>query len=107
MPFVRGDIYRLPERRNAIGHEQRGVRYAVVLQTDELPLSTLIVAPTSTGARSASFRPEIDMQGTRTKVMLEQSFAADPQRLGEFAGRLSANELAEVETALRLVLGLD
>jgi mRNA-degrading endonuclease toxin of MazEF toxin-antitoxin module len=30
----------------------------------------------------------------------------DPDRLGEFAGRLSAVEIAEVDRALRLVLGL-
>ena len=41
------------------GHEQRGTRFAVVVQSDSLPLSTLLVAPTSTSARAASFRPRI------------------------------------------------
>jgi mRNA-degrading endonuclease toxin of MazEF toxin-antitoxin module len=39
------------------GHEQRENRYAVVVQPDLLPLSTWLVAPTSTSARPASFRP--------------------------------------------------
>ena len=38
---------------------QAGARYAVVVQSDDLPLSTWIIAPTSTGRRQASFRPEI------------------------------------------------
>src|SRR4051794_23553898 len=58
---VRGDVHRLRAPRSARGHEQQGSRYAVVVQSDALPLSTLIVAPTSTSARPASFRPEINL----------------------------------------------
>jgi mRNA-degrading endonuclease toxin of MazEF toxin-antitoxin module len=32
--------------------------------------------------------------------------AVDPQRLGEFAGRLDAREIGAVDEALRLVLAL-
>ncbi len=55
---MRGDLYRLKAARDAIGHEQAGQRYAVVLQSDDLPLSTWVVAPTSTGRRAASFRAQ-------------------------------------------------
>ncbi|MFA4841099.1 MAG: type II toxin-antitoxin system PemK/MazF family toxin, partial [Agrococcus sp.] len=55
-PFVRGDIYRLKAPRDARGHEQTGSRFAVVVQSDDLHLSTWLVAPTSTGRREASFR---------------------------------------------------
>jgi mRNA interferase MazF len=52
-------------------------------------------------------RPRITMNGTTTFVLVEQTRAVNPEtRLGEFAGRLDAGELAEVDTALRLVLGL-
>ena len=37
---VRGDVYRLRAARDAVGHEQQGPRYAVVLQSDDLNLST-------------------------------------------------------------------
>ncbi|HEY0117155.1 MAG TPA: hypothetical protein VGC04_00070 [Cellulomonas sp.] len=40
-------------------------------------------------------------------VLVEQATAVGPGRLGEFAGRLDAAELAAVDDALRLVLGLD
>jgi mRNA interferase MazF len=105
---VRGDLYRLKAPTDAQGHEQTGARYAVVVQSDDLPLSTWIVAPTSTGRREASFRPEIDVNGTKTRVMVEQLAVIDPQkRLSEFAGRLSQAEMAAIDTALRAVLALD
>ena len=105
---MRGDLYRLKASRDARGHEQAGARYAVVLQSDDLPLSTWIVAPTSTGRRAASFRPEIEIDGTKTRVMVEQLTVIDPQtRLGEFAGRLTGSEMQAVSAALLTVLALD
>lgn len=105
---MRGDLYRLRAPKDARGHEQAGARYAVVVQSDDLPLSTWIIAPTSTGRRAASFRPEIDINGTKTRVLVEQLTVIDPQsRLGEFAGRLDDAEMRAVDTALRAVLALD
>jgi mRNA interferase MazF len=103
---VRGDVYRLKAPRDARGHEQRGNRYAVVVQSDLLPLSTWLVAPTSTGARPTSFRPEIDIQGKTTYVLVEQTAAIDPDRLGELVGHLARHELVAVNDALRTVLHL-
>lgn len=80
----------------------------MVLQSDDLPLSTVVIAPTSTGRREASFRPEIEIGGTKTRVLVEQLTVIDPQvRLGEFAGRLGRDELDAVDAALRAVLALD
>jgi mRNA interferase MazF len=104
---VRGDLYRLRTPRNASGHEQKGARYAVVLQADALaPLSTWIVAPTSTSVPYRPFRPEIEMDGTTTRVVLDQLTAVDRDRLGDFAGRVDPQELEQIDIALRGVLGL-
>jgi mRNA interferase MazF len=104
---VRGEIFRLPARRGARGHEQRGARYAVIVQADELQgLSTVLVSPTSTRARPASFRPTITLEQQETRVLVEQTTVVDPRRLGRSAGRLDANELRAVDEALMLVLGL-
>jgi len=88
------------------GTSNRVPRYTVVVQSDLLPLSTWLVAPTSTSARPASFRPEIELNGKTTRVLVEQTAAVDPERLGEPAGRLTAGEMVDVEVALRIVLGL-
>lgn len=105
---MRGDLYRLKAPADVRAHEQAGARYAVVVQSDDLPLSTWIVAPTSTGRRGASFRPEIEIDGAKTLVMVEQLTAIDPQaRLGKLAGRLSSFEMQAVDAAMQTVLGLD
>mgnify|MGYP001550556512 FL=1 len=104
---MRGDIYRLRTSRTAEGHEQRGPRYGVVVQSDDLLLSTILVAPTSTSALPTDFRPRITMDGTTTYVLVEQTAAVNAEtRLGEFAGRLGPSELADLDRALTLVLGL-
>jgi mRNA interferase MazF len=105
--MVRGEIFRLRLPREARGNEQRGPRYAVVVQADELlALSTVLVSPTSTAAPPRSFRPTIEIDGTPTRVLVEQTTAVSPERLGDSAGRLSAGELRSLDEALALVLGL-
>lgn len=105
--MLRGDVFRLAADRRARGHEQRGARYAVVVQADDLlGLSTVLVAPTSTSARSATFRPIIELLGEETRVLVEQTTVADMQRLGDSAGRLEAAEMRALDDALRLILGL-
>jgi mRNA interferase MazF len=103
---VRGDLYRLKSDRRASGHEQRGARYCVVVQTDALRRSTVLVAPTSTSARAFILRPVVEIDGTETRVIVEQTMCVDLNRLGDFAGRLSPEEMAEVDQALRYVFGL-
>jgi mRNA interferase MazF len=79
----------------------------VVVQADELlALSTVLVSPTSTSARPASFRPTITIDGTDTRILAEQTTVVDPQRLGRSAGRLDPDEMLAVDEALALVLGL-
>lgn len=105
--MVRGEVLRLPPPRGRRGREQTGARYGVILQADELlGLSTVLVAPTSTRARAASFRPLIELGGQETRVLVEQTSVVDPVRLGASAGRLAASELRAVDDALLLVLGL-
>jgi mRNA interferase MazF len=103
---VRGEVFRLRAPRDARRHEQQNPRYAIVVQSDQLPLSTWLVAPTSTSALPASFRPEVVIRRRTTRVLAEQTTAVDPTRLGDAVGRLTFEELRQVEAALRLVLDL-
>jgi mRNA interferase MazF len=103
---TRGDVYRvrLPKRG---GREQHGSRYAVLVQADDLlELSTVLVAPTSRSALAASFRPEVEIAAERTRVMVEQLRALDVERLDDFAGRLTVDEMHNIDEALSLVLAL-
>lgn len=103
----RGDILslRLPK---GIGHEEHGRRFGVVVQADALlPRSVVLIAPTSRSARAASFRPEVEIEGERTRVLVEQVGAVDAGRLGDLVGRLTPEEQWGVDAALLTVLGLD
>jgi len=103
----RGEVYRfrVPQGR---GHEQQGERFGLVVQSDALlPRSVVVVAPTSRSARPASFRPEVEVSGSSTRVLVEQLGAIDVQRLGRRVGRLTASEMWAVDEALLTVLGLD
>ncbi|MGH2698179.1 MAG: type II toxin-antitoxin system PemK/MazF family toxin [Actinomycetota bacterium] len=102
----RGDIHELRPPRGK-GHEQRGRRFGVVLQADEfLPRSVVIVAPTSQSARSASFRPEIEINNQPTRVLIEQLGAVDTTRLGRLVAHVAPAEQWEIDDALRLILAL-
>lgn len=103
----RGEVYRLRLRERP-GHEQSGVRFGVVVQSDAfLPRSTVLVAPTSRSARPAAFRPEVEVGGATTRVLVEQLGAVDATRLGDdLAGRLSPAEMWSVDMALANVLDL-
>ena len=57
-------------------------------------------------ARAASFRPEIEVEGSPTRVLVEQLGAVDARRLGDLTGRLTAEELWGVDDALRTILSL-
>ncbi len=104
--MLRGDVheFRMPPGR---GGEHHGRRYGVVVQANELlPRSVVLVAPTSRSARSASFRPEIELLGETTRVLVEQVGAVDAGRLGEMVGRVSPEQQWGIDEALLTVLGL-
>jgi mRNA interferase MazF len=77
------------------------------VEVDELlALSTVLVSPTSTAGPPRSFRPTIDLRGSATRILVEQTTAVSPERLGDSVGRLSAGELRDLDRALALMFGL-
>jgi mRNA interferase MazF len=103
---VRGDVHAitLPRRR---GYVQRGPRYAVIVQADDLlALSTALICPTSTSTPAASFHPEVMVRDEPTRVMCEMIGAVDARALGRRVGHVTHDELQEIDDALRLVLDL-
>lgn len=104
--MVRGDVHAVSLPRGR-GRVQHGRRYAVIVQADALlALSTVVICPTSQSTPAASFHPEIDIGGTRTRVMCEMAGAITAAKLGDRVGHLSVDEMAGVDEALELVLEL-
>jgi mRNA interferase MazF len=69
-------------------------------------IPVVLVAPTSRSAKPASFRPEIDLLGKTTRVLVEQVGAVDSGRLGELIGRVNPEQQWGIDEALMTVLGL-
>ena len=83
-----------------------GKRRALTGTHGFLPRSVVLVAPTSRSARPASFRPEIDLFGDTTRVLVEQVGAVDATRLGELVDRVSPEQRWGIDEALMTVFGL-
>lgn len=78
-----GDIYRVS--LEGTGRVLRWPHYAVVVSDEPFNyLSTVVAVPLSTGARPASFRPEITFHGKVTRALPDQIRAIDKQRLKDF-----------------------
>jgi mRNA interferase MazF len=103
---VRGDVHAITMPRGR-GRVQHGRRYAVIVQSDDLlRLSTVVICPTSTSAPAASFHPEIELDGERTRVLCEMVGAVDARNLEARVGHLGHDELRAVDDALSLVLDI-
>jgi len=103
---VRGDIYRLKTSRNTTGHEQRGPRYAIVMQSDAVMRPTVVVVPTSTSTIADDTRVKLTFSGVETHALTEQIAAIDRSRLGEKVGQADFQTIMEIENAIRLLLGM-
>ena len=102
---ARGGIFRLEPPRGS--RKQAPPRYVVLLQAAELVgLHTALIAPVSSRAAAATFRPDIDLDGEPARVLVERLRAVDCKRLAERVGRLSPSEQEEVNKATAAVLAL-
>lgn len=105
--WTRGDVVHVPALRSGRGHEQQGRRLGVIVQSDDLRLSTVVLAPTSRSAPPRSFRPQVTVGAGRTCVLVEQLRTIDVGRLGEVVDHLGRDDQDAVDRALELALALD
>ncbi len=107
---MRGDVHALRAPKQARGHEQRGPRYAIIVQARRfVHLSTVLAIPTSASAGPAIYRPDIGVPGHgASRALCEGLNAVDPAvRLGAYLGTLTYAEMQDIDSALRLLLDLD
>jgi mRNA interferase MazF len=66
----------------------------------------VIACASSSPYGSMKFRPEIPIDGTTTRVLVEQTGSIDVSRLGDHHGLLTPEEQWAVDLALEMVLDL-
>ena len=98
----RGEVY-LVSLDPTVGTELRRARPCLVISPDELNehLSTLVVAPMTTGGYAYPFRIACRFQRRQGFVVLDQLRTIDRTRAVRRLGRLSAPTVKKALTALR------
>jgi mRNA interferase MazF len=72
-----------------------------------MPWSVVTVIPTSRSAQPAVFRPEVEIAGVVTRLLVDQIRTVDVRYVqGDPVYYLDRDELAEVEHAVTRYLGL-
>ena len=111
--YKRGDVY-WADLNPFFGSEQGGTRPVLVLQNDagNFFSPTLIVAPMSSQVDKRTDLPtHIVLEQVRgldgpSLIMLEQLKTIDKRRVRSYAGKLTKEQMAEVEVALTGTLGI-
>jgi|SRR5271165_3426934 len=108
MPIERGDVYWI-NFDPSIGGEIQKVRPAVVLSNNaaNAVLNRVQVVPiTSRTDRLYPGEAFIDLNGERRKAMADQLATVSKQRFGKKLGTIAAGDMARIESAVMLQLGL-
>lgn len=104
--MIRGAVYRIDLGRPR-GHEQGGKRLGLVISPSDSPLSVVTVVPTSTSAGPAIHRPEIEIAGRPTRMLVDQIRSIDTHYVvGDPVDYLTRDQLIEVALALVHYLGV-
>ena len=104
--MIPGAVYRVDLGRPR-GHEQGGKRLGLVVSPSDSPLSTVTVVPTLTSAGPSIHRPELEINGRPTRMLVDQIRSIDINYIvGDPVDFLNRDELAEVEHALAHYLGV-
>ena len=105
--MIRGAVYRVDLGSARRGHEQRGKRLGLVLSPTDMPWSVATIVPTSVSAQPAVFRPELEIGGVSTRLLVDQIRVIDLRYVhGDPVHYMDRDELAEVEHAAARYLGL-
>lgn len=103
---IRGAVYRVDLGDAKRGHEQRGRRLGLVISPADMPWSVATIIPTSTKAQPATFRPELEIAGERTRMLVDQIRTVDTDYIHDLVHYCTRDQMMEVEHALTFYLGL-
>lgn len=104
--MIRGAVYRIDLGRPR-GHEQGGKRLGLVVSPSDSPLSVVTVIPTSTSAGPSIHRPQLEIAGRATRLLVDQIRSIDNTYVvGDPVDYLTRDQLVGIELALAHYLGI-
>lgn len=104
--MIRGAVYRI-DLGAARGHEQRGRRLGLVVSPTDSALSVATVIPTSTSASPSIHRPQLEINGRQTRLLIDQVRSIDTNYIfGDPVDYLTRAQMTEVESSLIHYLGV-
>jgi mRNA interferase MazF len=103
---IRGAVYRVDLGDAKRGHEQRGRRLGLVMSPTDMPWGVATIVPTSTKAQPAIFRPELEIAGAQTRMLVDQIRTIDIDYIHDLVHYCTRDQMMEVEHALTFYLGL-
>lgn len=102
----RGDVYWI-NLDPAIGTETKKIRPSVIISNDSQNKlgQRYVVAPITSIVKTVyPFEVKVNLNGKLSKVMLDQIRTIDHKRLGRKLCEVSAEELHQIEMAIKIVL---
>ena len=113
--MIRGDIYYIRLGNEGVGSEQKGDRYAVIVQNNigNKYSPTVIVAFTTTAIHKAKLPTHVEIDPNNSGVpepsiiMCEQLRTIDKSRLVRKVGHLSEAKKIELDKALCISIGIN
>jgi len=99
---IRGEVW-LAALDPTVGSQVQKTRPCVVVSPNDMNshLRTVVVAPMTTGSRSAGFRIPVTFEGTKGLILLDQMRTLDKARLIKRLGKVSGKTLEATLVALR------
>ena len=111
--FKRGEIY-VANLSPYVGSEQGGIRPVIILQNNlgNIFSPTLIVAPLTSRFKKRNLPTHYLIEDeeelkTTSLVLLEQIKTIDKQRVTEYIGQASEEDIKNIEKALTISLGFE
>lgn len=108
--FYRGEIYYVLPEGCEIGSEQHSGRPGIIVSNDQNNKysSTLeVVYLTTKEKKPLPTHIHIETARLPSTAICEQVFTVDKLRMNDYVGKLTKNEMSEIETGMLISLGLD
>ncbi len=107
--IIKGDIYWV-KFDHTVGAEIKKTRPAIIASNNiqNKFSSRVIVVPLSTKlSKIYDFEVELNINGIKSRAMIDQIRAIDKSRLRKYISTVTKQELAQINTTIKLVLSLE